>query len=324
MFDIITLGDCTIDTFIIIDNDEAKLQCNLKNEECQLCLNFADKIPIKDTHQSVGGNAANVAVGCQKLNLNTAIVTELGDDLNGFTIQQDLLNAKVNTNLLKISSNRETRYAVVLNYKGERTVLSYFGKFKYSNIKLPKTNWLYYTSLGYSFEKIQDDLIKYLKKNPQTKLALNPGSYQIKNNIFKLKQILPYTNLIFVNKEEGAKLTTGKKDIKTIIKTLHKAGIKTAVVTDGTKGAYASDGKQIYFMKPYPIKAIDKTGAGDAFASGFISAFINKKNIDEAMQWGTSNAGSVIQKIGAEAGLLNKLQILKTIKKYHQNKPQLI
>ena len=211
MFDAITIGDSTWDTFLILD--DATINCDLKTHECQLCLNYADKIPIRDTAQSVGGDAANVAAGLAQLKLKTAIVTELGDDMNGKVIEQELDQAGVDTHFVKFLKNKETRYAVVLNYKSERTILSYHAPRNYSLPKLPSTKWIYYTSLGKTFEKIQDGLFIYLKKNPQTKLAINPGSYQLKNGLKKLKQLFARTELLFLNKEE-AELVGGKKTIE--------------------------------------------------------------------------------------------------------------
>lgn len=324
MFDIITIGDSTVDNFIIIDETEASLQCDLNTDICKLCFNYADKIPIKHTAHSVGGNAANVAVSCRKLGIKTAIYTELGDDLNGEIVQHELEKAKVDTSLVKTLPNQDTRYAVVLNYKSERTILSHYIKRKYQLPKLPKTNWLYYSSITGDIKKVQAVIIKYLKNNPKTKLAINPGSYQIKKKPKELKGILKYTNLLFVNKQEAEILVGKKTNIKSLIRALHNEGIKTLVVTDGTKGAYASDGQAMYHMKIYPIQAIGKTGAGDAFASGFLSALHYQKTIPEAMQWGTANAGGVITKIGAQNGLLNKPALEKLIKKYSKIVPKQI
>lgn len=324
IFNIITIGDSTIDNFIIIDEKEASLQCDLKRENCQLCFNYADKIPIKHTAHSVGGNAANVAVGCKKLGIKTAIYTELGDDLNGEIVKHELEKAKVDTSLIKTLPNQDTRYAVVLNYKAERTVLSHYVKRKYNLPNLPKTDWLYYTSLTGDATKVQTGILKYLKNNPKTKLILNPGSHQLKSSLPELKKILPQVDLLFVNKEEAKRLTNKKTDIETLIKLLHKTGVKIVVITNGTNGTYASDGQDIYFMPIYPIKAAGKTGAGDAFASGFLSALHYKKTLPEALQWGTANAGGVITKIGAQNGLLPKPALEKLVKKYSKIKPQSI
>lgn len=321
MFDIITIGDSMVDTFVVIDHDEATLQCNLKQDRCQLCIDYADKIPIKHTHQAIGGNAANVAVGCQKLGLKTTILTELGDDLNGLSIVHDLEAQKVNTALIKIIPKAETRYSIILNYLAERTVLAYFVKRNYTLPKLPDTRWIYYTSLAKNFEKLQDQLVKYLKNHPQTKLAINPGTYQMKYNLKKIKQILPLTEIIFINKEEAVKIIGKEKNLKETIKKLHQLGIKKVVITDSVRGAYASDGKNIYQMPIFPIHAVDKTGAGDAFASGFLSALMHEQNLTEALKWGTANSAGVITKIGAQEGLMNKQAIIKMISRFKKIEP---
>ncbi len=322
MFDLITIGDPTLDTFIIIDEEAAKLQCNLKHEECLLCLNYADKIPFQKTGQSVGGNAANLAVGCKKFGLKTALIAEIGDDINGQVIKEEIEKNKVNTDYLQMIKNKQTRYSIVLNYKSERTILSYHAKHNYKINKLPNSKWIYYTSLGAGFEKIQKKLIDHLNKNPQTKLAMNPGSYQIKYGLNQIKKLFPHTDLLFVNKEEAQNITQTKKAIPELFQILSKMGIKKIVITDGRNGSYAHDGKKIYFMKPYPIKPIARTGAGDAYASGFLSAIFFGYDFPTALKWGTANAGSVTQKVGAQKGLLNESGIKKIITKYPKIKPQ--
>ncbi|MFA4831328.1 MAG: carbohydrate kinase family protein [Patescibacteria group bacterium] len=317
MFDLITIGDSTIDTFLIID--DATLHCDLKKEHCQLCFNYAEKIPIKHSAQSVGGNAANVAAGAKKLGLKTAIVTELGDDINGYTIKEDLAQAGVDTRLVRCLRGRETRYAVVLNYQSERTILSYHAKRNYSLPKLPRTKWIYYTSLGASFEKLQKKLLRHLKNNPDVKLAMNPGSYQIQKGLPAIKSIIPHASLLIVNKEEAQKIAGKKKDARALCLALHKQGVETVVITDSLNGSYAFDGEACWRMPASPVKAIAKTGAGDAYTSGFLSAIILGETIPEAMRWGTVNAGSVIQKFGAQKGLLNRAQINRLLKIYKMN-----
>lgn len=314
MFDLISIGDSTFDTFLIID--EATLNCDLKAHKCQLCFNYADKIPIRDTAQSVGGNAANVAVGANRLGFKTALVSDLGDDLNGQMIKTEIEKEKVNTDLVKLLPNKTTRYSMVLNYKSERTILSYYADRNYKLPKLPQTKWIFYTSLGKTFENLQKDLIKHLEKNSDIKLAVNPGSYEIKKGLDEFKKILPHTEILFVNKEEAELLTGYGGNMLGIVKKLHNLGAKTVVLTDGNSGSIASDGNNCYAMSIYPINPVGKTGAGDAYTSGFLSAIMHEKDIAEAMQWGTSNASSVIQFLGAQKGLLKKNKIYELIKKY--------
>lgn len=320
--DIITIGDCTIDTFLVIN--EASLEEDLEHNEIKLCLEYGDKIPIKTSHQSVGGNAANVAFGLRKQGYNTGIVTELGDDINGHVIQQKLENAGLNTEYFQMHKNRSSRYAMVISYKSERTVLSYYADRNYSLPDLPKANYIYYTSLGPSFENLQQDLVKYLEENKDTKLALNPGSHQIKKGKKHIEKILPFVDILFVNKREAQRLTKETEIREELINQLHKKGVDIVSMTEGTKGAYMSDGNEIYHMKPYSTDAIGKTGAGDAYASGFLGAALDNKEYTEAMKWGTANASGVIQHLGAHEGVLKKEEIKKIIEQNQDIKPKLV
>ena len=80
------------------------------------------------------------------------------------------------------------------------------------------------------------------------------------------------------------------------------------MITDGVRGAYASDGVTIWFMPPYPDPKppYERTGAGDAFSSTFVAALALGKNIEEALRWAPINAMSVVQYIGAQEGLLSR------------------
>jgi len=322
MYDIITIGDATLDTFLIID--EATVLCDLERDNCKLCINYADKIQIKKTAQSVGGNAANVAIGCQRAGHKCAIVTEIGDDLNGFMVREEIQKNKVSDKLVKTIKNGETRYAVVLNYKGERTILSYYSKRNYSWPKLPSTKFIYYSSLGETFENIQNKLIAHLKKNPQTRLVVNPGSYQTRSGLKEFKKIFPHTDIIFMNREEALRITgSDKNDLKSLAMAIRKLGAKTAVITDGANGSLAMNAEETVALSSYPTEIVDKTGAGDAFASGFISAMLHGLDLSQAVRWGTANSTAVIAKIGAQAGLLNHTEILKMIRKNEKIKPQI-
>lgn len=319
MFDIITIGDTTFDTFLVLEDNTSQVM--LKKNKKELCLNFADKICIEKLIQSVGGNAANIAVATRKLGFKSAIITELGDDLTGEIISQELRTAGVHTELIKMHKKKETRYSVILNYKSERTILSYHAKRTYALPKKLDAPWIYFTSMGTSFETVQKKLQLYLKKHPATKLAVNPGSYQMKAGLKAVKKLFPQTDILFVNKEEADKIIGRMLPVKQSLFALHKMGARIAVITDSTHGSYASDADHAYFMKAYPITPVARTGAGDAYASGFLGAVMTGHTISTAMQWGTANAGGVIQQFGAQRGLQTKAGLQKIIKKYRRVKP---
>lgn len=316
---LLTIGDALIDIFFILD--EKNPCCTLDKKKKKLCFHYGDKMSIRESTHSIGGNAANVAVGAAKLGIKTAIASWLGDDLNGHVIHEALKDAGVDTRHVALEKEKETRYSIVLNYRGERTILSYHGKRTYRLPRVKQTSWIYYTSLGPGFERLQNQLLLHVKNNPEITLAMNPGSYQMTYGMNTIKKILPKVGVLFVNKEEAARLV-GKGPIKTLFGKLHGIGIPRVFITDSEAGSYASDGAAIFTMPPYPIKAIAKTGAGDAYTSGALSAIMKGKGIAEAMQWGTANAGGVIQKFGAQEGLLTERSIELMIQKYKNITPK--
>jgi len=116
------------------------------------------------------------------------------------------------------------------------------------------------------------------------------------------------TEIFFCNKEEAQDiLKTKEQDVPTLIREFKKLGPKMPVITDGPNGAYVVDAdNQAWHMPMYPDPAppVDRTGAGDSFSSTFTTAIILGKTPAEALAWGPINSMSVVQHIGAQAGLL--------------------
>jgi ribokinase len=327
MFDIITIGDLVVDTHVKID--DAKVTSDFKKNR-RLCLSFADKIPITESFQSLGGNAGNVAVASVKLGEKTAVVSTVGMDSNSVLIKQELKKQGVVTDYLVMDSMTATRYSIVLTHLGERTILSYHKKRNYTfPQKLPLTKCLYYTSLSEGFKPLQKKLFAYLVKHPDTLLAFNPGSYQIKNAVIEVKQAIKKTDLLIVNLEEAMRiLWPNKKDIGVrenvagVMNGLWKLGAKEVVLTDGENGAYAGNKKEVWQMKIYPEKVVSKTGAGDAFSAGFIAGKIKGYDIPTCLMWGAANSAGVVRLVGAQNGLLSESGIKKMIVKYKNIKPK--
>lgn len=314
MFHLTTIGDALIDLFFLLD--EKNPCCRLNKDKKQLCFLYGEKMSIQKSAMAVGGNAANVAVGAKKLGLSSAIIASVGDDLNGHTVLETLEKSGVDTSQMRMEKNGVTRYSVVLTYKAERTILSYHSPHRYIlPKKMHKTDWIYYTSMGAGFETLQKELEQYLVRHPEVQLAMNPGSYQLRFGLPAVKKILPRVAALFVNKEEVEKIV-GKTGIRTTMTRLHRTGVKRIFLTDGERGSYSSDGSKILFFPPYPIQAVSKTGAGDAYTSGALSALIRGKTSAEAMQWGTANAALVVQKIGAEEGLATRAAIKKVMRRF--------
>lgn len=315
-FDIISIGDTTLDTFLFLD--DANVLCNVNKEECWLCLNYASKIAVRELHRSIAGNAANNAVGSARLGLKTAFYTCVGDDETGKLLHQTLKKEKIASEYVVTTKGVPSNYSVVLNFQSERTILVYHEKRKYKLPKLAPSKWIYFTSMGQGSESIHEDLIKYIKKN-KVKVGFNPGTYQLKSGLKVIEPILKVTTVLIVNKEEGWQLVghgdkTGIENIKETMKKLYQLGPEFVVVTDGPNGSYAYDGHKYHHIGIFPVPVLQRTGAGDAFSTGVLSAMINGQGIDESLRWGTFSSAAVIQKMGPQAGLLHKKEMLSQLK----------
>lgn len=313
---LLVIGDVTIDTHVMID--DASLECDVDQRNCKLCLDYAAKIPVTESFQTVGGNGANVAIGAAKLGISTAILSSIGNDGSGETASSELKNNNVETNLLTIDTKTPTRYSTILNFKGERTILAYHHKRQYTWPKNePEVDWIYFTGLSEGFEDILKPLNKYLSKHPTVRLAFNPGSFQLRNSIGEVKEMLEITDLLIVNLQEAEKIlgTTLKKEksVRALIHELVRFGVKEAVITDAANGAYAGNEEEVYKMESYPVQVVAKTGAGDAFSSGYLAAKINEHDIPHCLTWGIANSCSVIQKPSSHLGLLRPMGVKKMI-----------
>ncbi len=319
-FDLITIGDSQLDSFV--DLTSASVSCQINKKQCLLCLNYAEKIPVSALQHEIAGNAANAAIGSARLGLHAAMYTVLGDDEVGHKIEKKLIDEKVSDAYVRFVKNKDTNYSVVLNYQGERTQLVYNEKRMYTLPRLKKSRWVYLTALGEGSASIHHSLIDYMKKY-DVKLAYNPGHHQIADTK-SMRDILDFVDLLLVNKEEAEKIL-GKKDgriMKQLLSDLHHLGPSQVIITDGPKGAYAHDGKKIYFMPILDVPVVERTGAGDSFSTGVIAAIIRGESLAEALRWGQLNSASVIQYVGPQKGLLTLRVMHRWSKKYSALKAQ--
>ena len=307
-FDLLSIGDATIDAFMTPLESEAL--CSIDKKQCLIAFNYGDKIPVKNLEFSIGGNAANNAVGVRRLEISSAIVLTLGDDNVGDMVIKKLRDEGVDLTYVIQQPGTSSNYSTVINYSSERTIFVYHAPRSYEfPVALPVTPWVYLTSMGESFRPFYNHMTEWLNKNPAIKLAFNPGSWQFREGYDSIKGIVLRTYIIYVNREEAEKLTgfgesAGKE--RELLIALNKLGPKICVITDGGNGSFAYDSINGRFLKAgiLPVDAYERTGAGDAFGSGCLSALIHGKGLDEALLWGTCNSASVIGYTGSQRGLL--------------------
>lgn len=323
-FDLIAIGDTTLDIFLEIE--DASINCELERETCKLILNYADKIPVKMMTRIPGaGNSANNAVGSSRLGLKSTIYTIVGNDSTGLEIIQNFKNEHVGTDYIEIDSTHGTNHSTVINFQKERTILVYHEPRTYKLPDLPKSKWVYYSSVAKGHASLHSQIPEYLAKT-QAKLAFNPGTFQIMEGLTPEGElaIIKLTHIFFVNKEEAEHILGVTGEITELIPKLLELGPKLVVVTDGPNGAYGGDGEQIYFQKILMGEIVERTGAGDAFASAVVCALNYGASFPESLRWGTVNSGSVLKFVGPQKGLLSKDALLSTLSEHPELQPEVV
>lgn len=326
-FDFLAIGDTVTDAFIRL-KDATVEDGNIAGTK-KICMRFGDKIPYESvTIIPAVGNSANASVGASRLGLKSALVTDLGDDYYGQECADALKKEKVSTEFIKTHKDRKTNYHYVLMFGAERTILIKHEEYEYTLSDLGSPKWIYLSSLGENSLAFHSVIEKYLNEYPEVKLTFQPGTYQMKFGRKALAGIYKRTDLFFCNKEEAQRiLETEETDIKKLMQMLHEIGPKIVSITDGPNGSYAYDGKDAWFlpMYPDPKPPINRTGAGDAYSSTFTVAMIFGKKVEEALMWGPINSMSVVQQMGARAGLLSREKLEEYLANAPENyKPQLI
>src|SRR3989344_2716443 len=113
-FELFSIGDASLDAFLF--PTESETLCQLNDKESLICFSYGDKIPVKDLEFSIGGNAANNAVGTRRLGVKSAVVLSLGTDKIGEQIVETLIKENVDTaNVFRLDGKR-SNYSLAINY----------------------------------------------------------------------------------------------------------------------------------------------------------------------------------------------------------------
>lgn len=314
-YDFIAIGDTVTDAFITLQ--DATVHCQLDNEDCTIAMRWGDKIPYRELNVVAGvGNSPNAAVSAVRLGLKTALITDIGKDSFGKEILEVFDKEGLSNEYVREHEGIPTNYHFVLSYEAERTILVKHEEYPYvfpEQIEPPKM--VYLSSLGESTEEYHDAIADWCEAHPDVLVAFQPGTFQMKLGHERLKRIYKRANLFFANKEEYQRilgLPETHDDVADLLNRMHELGVTTPILTDGRNGAYAREenGDITHVeMFPDPAPPVERTGAGDAFSSTTAAFVAAGLSLEDAMTRGTVNSAYVVQKIGAQAGLLTKEEL---------------
>lgn len=311
MHEFIAIGDLVTDAFIRLRDE--RIHADKKDGKYELSIPFAEKVPFEEAHiLPAVGNAPNAAVSAATLGLNSYLVTNIGDDQAGQECLESLKKNNVKTDFVSITKGKKTNYHYVLWFEDDRTILIKHEDFPYILPDFGNPKWVYFSSVNKNAYPFHNKVVEYLEDKPEVKLAFQPGKFEIKLGKDKLAKLYGRSDIFFVNVSEAQTvLDTDSSDMNMLLKGLHSLGPSIVVITDGPIGAYIYDGRSSWFQPPYPdpAKPFERTGAGDAFSSTTVASLALGNDLPTALSWGAINSMSVVQQVGAQAGLLTRERV---------------
>lgn len=302
---IVSVGAAVQDVFLSHSDEFTPVVEN--PHESFMKLDLGAKADVNNITFSTGGGATNAAVTFARQGLNAVFMGTIGHDPAGQAVLDALDTEGVDTSHVSYSDKYSTGYSVLLLApNGERTILTYRGAsthYHSNNFDIADSDadWLYVSSMSGSFEVLHK-LFTQARKN-QIKIMFNPGKGEL-SQPERLRTLLEDVEVLSVNKEEMATLVEGKSLEELVIH--GHSYVPVVIVSDGPNGVCASDGKTIVKAGMYQdVRVIDRTGAGDAFGSGFLSQWAQGKSLADSIVFASANSTSVVRYIGAKTGILH-------------------
>ena len=269
-------------------------------------LELGAKIDVNKIDFSTGGGATNAAVTFARQALYSSFMGVVGRDIPGSTILKVLDEESVDTSRVIMDEDYNTDYStVILAPNGERTILTYRGasaqlKSEDLAIRRNEFDWLYVSNLAGRMDFI-DDVFSQARDN-SVKIVWNPGKKELLEDK-KMKPLLEDVEVLIVNKQEAQTIFEGGTLEELVYHALNI--VPVIIITDGPNGVIAGDGKTIVRAGMYEdVSSVDRTGAGDAFGSGFLSQWAQGADLKQSLLFASANSTSVIQYVGAKTGIL--------------------
>lgn len=303
---IVAVGAAVQDVFLSHSSEFAPVSDKSTHEQF-MQLDLGAKADVNNITFSTGGGATNAAVTFARQGLAAMFMGTIGHDPAGHAVIDDLDREGVDTTHVSYSDKFSTGYSVLLLApNGERTILTYRGASTHYHVKDfdlsdVDANWTYVSSMAGNFDVL--DKLFHQARRKGMKIMFNPGKGELRHPE-KLRVLLGDVEILSVNKEEMATLVEGETMEELVAH--GRNYVPVVIVSDGPNGVCASDGKTLVKAGMYEdVRVIDRTGAGDAFGSGFLSQWVQGKSLADCIVFASANSTSVVRHIGAKTGILH-------------------
>ncbi len=312
-YDVICFGSATMDIFIETQSERVVEFYEGGNSKSYIAYRSGNKALIHEFHMDIGGGGTNVAACFSLMGLRTAYCGCLSEDRQGEEILSDLTKRNIDflghrtqaaSDLSVILDSKKLHDRAILNHKGASTRLS-FDKLNKGSLS---STWFYFSSLIDKSYETMLMLMRYAREK-NIAVAFNPSIYQANKGFDNLREAILASQLIIMNKQEAQQIVSGD-EITSLCRSLRSKGAEIVIITDADKGASLLYADTIYTSKPKQVNVVETTGAGDCFASSFLSGLIMGLSPEKSFQLAFINVESLILQVGAKQGLLSKEEAL--------------
>ncbi|MEI6266423.1 MAG: carbohydrate kinase family protein [bacterium] len=311
MFDIVTIGGASRDVFFM--TDKGRVINDLVHHQKILGFEHGSKVIPNDSKFTYGGGGLNAAVSFVKLGLSVSTLLNIGSEGSGSLIINSLHSYGVDIEHVNRDYVNHTAMSIIISIPGEDHIMFlYRGAndfLKVHDWRPLRAKWFYVASLTGDSADLLPEIFTFARSQG-IKVAWNPGSEQLAGGYSDLSSFLEETAILSLNRSEAEELVRSRKriklgDEKLLLRELYNMTKGLVVITDGKNGSYATDGEKEYYMPASTYhKVLETTGAGDAFGSTFVAMKLLGYGTKHSMKAAAFNAGSVIEHIGAQDGLM--------------------
>lgn len=279
----------------------------------------------RDYHRYIGGSPTNVAMNCSRLGLKAMMVGTVGSDGFGEYVFERLNSINIVTDNIKKLNTKPTSVVFVSKSKGTpdfipfREADSFITEDQISKNVLQESNIFHTTCFALSKEPAQSTILKKAEEafNLGCKLSIDLN-YTKKlwdtqeEAIRVIKTYCRFNPLIKISEDDMFRLFEKELTHQEIFEFFHNLGVDTVCLTLGENGVKLSqlEKKTITLPAIKVKKIIDTTGAGDAFWSGFLYAYIKEKPIEDCLQIALKLAALKLQNVGRLPDNINILSKL--------------
>ena len=272
--------------------------------------------PAEKMVWTVGGDALNESTIITRMGHNVRLISCVGNDSTAQIILNHCRENHIATDHIKLDPAKTTAINVGLIWEdGERTFINNksgsLWTFSPDDVDLDAISEgkiLSFASIFNSPGLDENFLVNLFERAKSNEMLVCADMVASKRGetLQDVEKALSYIDYFFPNYDEGSALT-GKEAPEEIAEVLLKMGVKNVILKIGKRGCLVKNADESFIVPAYPkANCIDTTGAGDNFASGFISGLLEGKNLRECAKMANCAASLAIEAVGATNGLTSR------------------